>query len=111
MAHANDCLFCKIIAGDIPSTQVYEDDQVYAFNDINPQAKVHVLVVPKHHYENVVQLADNDSELLAHVVDVAHMIAQQSYNGDFRLVFNTGAHATQTVFHVHAHVMTGEQLQ
>ena len=88
-----DCLFCKIIAGEIPSEKVYEDDATYAFKDINPKAKVHVLIVPRKHYANV-----------------AERIADQEFHGAFRLIFNTGIDAGQTVFHVHAHVLTGEKL-
>ena len=84
-----DCLFCKIIAGEIPSEKVYEDDATYAFKDINPKAKVHVLIVPRKHYAK---------------------IADQEFHGAFRLIFNTGIDAGQTVFHVHAHVLTGEKL-
>ncbi|NMM93243.1 histidine triad nucleotide-binding protein [Bifidobacterium oedipodis] len=110
MSEADDCLFCKIIAGQIPSTKVFEDDTTYAFKDINPKAKVHVLVVPKHHYANVAELAAADPAELAHIVAVAQHIADESFHGAFRLVFNTGLDAGQTVFHVHAHVMTGEKL-
>ena len=110
MSDIDDCLFCKIIAGQIPSGKVYEDETTYAFNDINPKAKVHVLVVPKKHYANVAELADKDPAQLAHMVEVAQHIADDAFHGDFRLVFNTGADAGQTVFHVHAHVMTGETL-
>lgn len=110
MSEANDCLFCKIIAGEIPSAKVYEDDTTYAFNDINPKAKVHVLVVPKQHYANVAELAEADPAELAHIAEVAQSIAKSKYNGSFRLVFNTGLDAGQTVFHVHAHVLTGETL-
>ena len=103
MSESDDCLFCKIIAGQIPSSKVYEDETTYAFNDINPKAKVHVLVVPKKHYANVAELAADDPTELAHIVSIAQNIA-------YRLVFNTGLDAGQTVFHVHAHVMTGEKL-
>lgn len=107
----DDCIFCKIIDGQIPSSKVYEDDEVVAFKDINPQAKVHVLIVPRNHYKNVADLAQNDSDVLAHIACVAQKIANDSYNGDYRLVFNTGLGAGQTVFHVHAHVLTGEKLE
>lgn len=107
---AGDCLFCRIIAGDIPSTKVYEDETTYAFKDINPKARVHVLVVPKRHYANVAELAEQDPAELAHIAEVASSIAKDAYNGSFRLVFNTGLDAGQTVFHVHAHVLTGETL-
>ncbi|ADP39044.1 histidine triad domain protein [Gardnerella vaginalis ATCC 14019] len=67
----DDCIFCKIIDGQIPSSKVYEDDEVVAFKDINPQAKVHVLIVPRNHYKNVADLAQNDSDVLAHIACVA----------------------------------------
>ncbi|MBW3088097.1 histidine triad nucleotide-binding protein [Bifidobacterium sp. 82T24] len=110
MSKDNDCLFCKIIAGDIPSEKVYEDDTTYAFKDINPKAKVHVLIVPKSHYPNVAALASQDAGQLAHMVGVAQSIADREFHGEYRLVFNTGKDAGQTVFHVHAHVLTGEVL-
>ena len=107
---ANDCLFCKIIAGVIPSTKVYEDDTTYAFKDINPKAKVHVLVIPKAHVANVAELAASDPAELAHIVGVAQSIADKEFHGSYRLIFNTGEDAGQTVFHAHAHVLTGEVL-
>ncbi|MBT1163636.1 histidine triad nucleotide-binding protein [Bifidobacterium felsineum] len=110
MSESSECLFCKIIAGEIPSTKVYEDDTTYAFKDINPKAKVHVLIVPKKHYANAAELAAADPEELAHIVSIAQHIADESFHGAYRLVFNTGLDAGQTVFHVHAHVLTGEKL-
>ena len=89
-----DCLFCKIIAGEIPSEKVYEDDATYAFKD----------------YANVAELAKEDPAQLAHMAEVAQKIADQEFHGAFRLIFNTGIDAGQTVFHVHAHVLTGEKL-
>ena len=105
-----DCVFCKIIAGEIPSEKVYEDDATYAFKDINPKAKVHVLIVPRKHYANVAELAKEDPAQLAHMAEGAQKIADQEFHGAFRLIFNTGIDAGQTVFHVHAHVLTGEKL-
>lgn len=105
------CIFCKIIAGEIPSTRVYEDDTVVAFRDIHPQAKVHVLIVPRDHVDNVAHLAKKSPETLEHIVQVAQSIADEAFHGDYRLVFNTGLGAGQTVFHVHAHVLTGENLE
>ena len=105
-----DCLFCKIIAGEIPSEKVYEDDTTYALKDINPKAKVHVLVVPRTHYANVPELAAADPQQLAHMAQLAQNISDQEFHGAFRLIFNTGIDAGQTVFHVHAHVLTGEKL-
>ncbi|KAB7791253.1 histidine triad nucleotide-binding protein [Bifidobacterium leontopitheci] len=110
MSESDDCLFCKIIAGQTPSTKVYEDETTYAFKDINPKAKVHVLIVPKRHYANVAELAKDDPQQLAHIVAVAQSIADDAFHGAYRLVFNTGLDAGQTVFHVHAHVLTGEKL-
>ncbi|MCT2261409.1 histidine triad nucleotide-binding protein [Brachybacterium muris] len=104
-----DCVFCKIVAGEIPSERVHEDDQVIAFKDLNPQAPVHVLVVPREHRADVRELA-HQPEQLAHVVAVAGSLAQQLADGDFRLVFNTGESAGQTVFHVHAHVLASGEL-
>lgn len=105
-----DCLFCKIIAGDIPSEKVYEDDVVYAFKDINPKAAFHALVVPKDHYRDVADLATKSPETLAHMATVAQKLSDDVFHGNFRLIFNTGEDAGQSVFHVHAHVLSGEVL-
>lgn len=93
-----------------PQRKVYEDATTYAFKDINPKAKVHVLVVPRDHYANVGELAKGNPALLAHMVEVAQLIANREYDGAYRLIFNTGQEAGQTVFHVHGHVLTGEPL-
>jgi len=99
-------IFSKIIAGEVPADVVYSDDLVIAFRDIAPQAPVHLLIVPKTEaYADVVALAAGDPALLAHVVTTAERLAAEHTGGDFRLVFNTGAGAGQTVFHVHAHLM------
>ena len=101
-------IFERIIAREIPATIVFEDDAVIAFRDIAPQAPVHLLVVPKTaQYPDVVALAAGDPALLARVVEVAQQLAAEHADGEFRLVFNTGANAGQTVFHVHAHVLAG----
>ncbi len=107
-----DCLFCKIVAGDIPSEKVYESDTVYAFRDINPQAAVHVLVVPRTHHEDVATLAAADPANLAAVVLAGQEIARSEgmERSGYRLVFNTGDDAGRTVFHAHLHVLGGEQL-
>lgn len=110
MSATEDCLFCKIAAGTIPSEKVFEDDTTLAFRDINPKAKVHVLVIPRHHYRDVAELAGQDPQELAHIVAVAQHIADQTFHGAYRLEFNTGKDAGQSVFHVHAHVLTGEVL-
>ena len=110
MESEKDCIFCKIVAGEIPSQKVYEDESVLAFKDIRPMAKVHVLIVPKRHFKNVEEIAASDPDLLAHIVEVASKTANEKYDGSYRLVFNTGLDAGQTVFHAHAHVLTGEKL-
>ena len=107
--HDPDCVFCRIIAGEIPSERVHEDEKVIAFKDLSPQAKVHVLVVPRTHLRDVTELAQ-DPALLAHTTQTAATIAADLAGGDFRLLFNTGADAGQTVFHVHAHVLAGGKL-
>lgn len=105
---AADTIFAKIVAGDIPVEKLAETERVLAFPDIAPQAPVHILVVPKTtEYANVTELAAGDPELLAEMVSVAKRLAETHADGDFRLVFNTGANAGQTVFHVHAHVLAG----
>lgn len=103
-------IFARIAAREIPATIVAETDTVIAFDDIQPQAPVHVVVTPKtQQYRNVVELAADDPELLAELVGVAGRIAEERTNGEFRLVFNTGESAGQTVFHVHAHVLGGKR--
>lgn len=107
-----DTLFEKIIAGEVPADVVYQDERTFAFRDIRPQAKVHVLVVPKTRYRNVGELAAADPELLSAVVATARKVAELEgvVESGYRVVFNTGADAGQTVFHVHAHVLGGEPL-
>ena len=112
MAHrtVSDCLFCRIVAGEIPATVVAENDHAIAFRDLNPQAPVHVLVVPRDHHQDVGQLAAADPALLAALVALAQDVAQAEAGGQFRLVFNTGEEAGQSVFHVHGHVIGGSRL-
>ncbi|OUE24993.1 histidine triad nucleotide-binding protein [Clavibacter michiganensis] len=105
---AEPTVFERIVAREIPAEIVAETDRVIAFEDIAPKAPVHVLVVPKTAaYRDVVELAAGDPALLAEVVEVASRIGAERADGQFRLVFNTGADAGQTVFHVHAHVLAG----
>lgn len=107
-----DCLFCKIVAGDIPATKVAESDRSLSFRDINPQAPTHVLVIPKDHYPDLAALAAADAELLAEMAVQAHQVAEdEGISGTgYRVVFNTGREAGQTVFHVHAHVLGGRSM-
>jgi histidine triad (HIT) family protein len=102
-------IFTRILNGDVPAEIIAETENAFAINDISPKAPVHVLVIPKtEQYRNVVELAAGDPELLAELVGLANTVAAQQGDGDFRLVFNTGENAGQTVFHVHAHVLAGE---
>jgi histidine triad (HIT) family protein len=107
-----ECLFCAIVAGDIPSTQVLETDQILAFRDINPQAPTHVLIIPKAHYPDVAALAAADAALLGEVIDAAQQVAAAEGVAEtgYRVVFNTGVEAGQTVPHVHGHVLGGRSL-
>ncbi|WP_022883946.1 HIT domain-containing protein [Glaciibacter superstes] len=108
MASTEPTIFARIALREIPASIVAETDRVIAFDDISPQAPVHVIVAPKtQEYRNVVELAAGDPELLVELIDVARGVADERTDGQFRLVFNTGAEAGQTVFHVHAHVLGG----
>ena len=103
-----DCLFCRIVAGEIPATIVAETEHTVAFRDINPQADVHVLVVPRTHEPDIGSLAAADPDVAIALLAEARRIAGAECGGQYRLVFNTGADAGQTVFHAHAHVLGGE---
>ena len=103
-----DCLFCKIAAGEIPSTKVYEDDTVLAFNDINPEAPVHILLIPKQHIVSAAEINENNSAVVAHIFEVAAKIAaEKGFDDGFRVVSNCGDSAGQTVKHLHFHLMAG----
>lgn len=107
----SDCLFCKIIAGDIPSTKVYEDDCVLAFRDIAPQAPTHILVIPKAHIPSVDGINEGNSAVVAHIFTVIPKIAAaEGLSDGYRVVSNCGAHAGQTVHHLHFHILGGKQL-
>jgi histidine triad (HIT) family protein len=112
MRSESDCLFCRIVAGEIPATVVRETDTTLAFRDINPQAPVHVLVIPKEHHTDVATLAKADPALAGAVLNTAAAVAESEglHPDGFRLIFNTGKHGGQEVFHVHAHVLGGEPL-
>jgi histidine triad (HIT) family protein len=105
-----DCLFCKIVAGDIPAEIVSTTEHTVAFRDLNPQAPTHVLVIPKRHEPDVGSLAAADVDATITLLAEAKRIAESEGNGSYRLVFNTGADAHQTVFHCHAHVLAGREL-
>jgi histidine triad (HIT) family protein len=107
-----NCLFCKIIKQEIPATIVYEDDSILAFEDVNPQAPVHILVIPKKHIATALDLSTEDNELIGQMYQVANGIAKDMKVADkgFRLVMNCNRDAGQTVFHVHLHLLAGRPM-
>ena len=106
-----DCLFCKIVNGEIDADVVHETATTLAFRDLNPQAPTHVLVIPRSHYANAADLAAGEPATAAHLFDAARAIAESEGLGEgYRLVFNTGAAAHQTVFHAHMHVLGGRAM-
>ncbi len=106
-----NCLFCKIVKGDIPSTKVYEDEQVLAFRDIAPMAPTHILVIPKRHIGSVAEVNAENAQIVAHIFTVIPQIAQaEGLTGGYRVVSNCGADAGQTVHHLHFHILGGKQL-
>lgn len=107
----SDCLFCKIISGEIPSQKVYEDDQCFAFKDIAPMAPVHFLVVPKVHFASAAEVTEENEALIGHIYTVIAKLAKEMGFADgYRVVTNVGALAGQTVHHIHFHVLSGKQL-
>jgi histidine triad (HIT) family protein len=106
-----DCLFCKIIAGKIPAKKVYEDDRTFAFEDINPQAPTHVLIIPKKHIVDVKEAGEADAEIIGYCNLVAAKIARErGIEKGYRTVFNVGPGAGQSVFHLHLHLLGGRAL-
>lgn len=105
----SDCLFCKILDGEVPSDAVGSNDHAYAFRDVSPQAPTHVLVIPRRHEPDVGSLVEADPDAAVAVLSLAKQVADE-VGGSYRLVFNTGADAHQTVFHCHAHVLAGRSL-
>ena len=105
-----DCLFCKIINGEIPSSKVYEDDTVFAFRDIEPQAPTHILIIPKQHIKSAAEIDESNSAVISHIFEVAAKISKQEGLDDgFRIVNNCGDIAGQTVKHLHFHLMGGRE--
>lgn len=105
MTEAN-CIFCKIVSGDIASDKIAETANTLAFRDIAPLSKVHLLVIPKKHYKNVIELSEASPAVLGELMSQATSLAQEHTNGSFKLQFNTGSEAGQTIFHAHAHVLS-----
>ncbi|MBP3413966.1 MAG: histidine triad nucleotide-binding protein [Clostridia bacterium] len=106
-----DCLFCKIIAGEIPSTKVYEDETVYAFRDISPQAPEHILIIPKLHIPSPAHIDETNSAVIAHIFEVAAKLAKElGFVNGYRMVANCGEDGGQTVGHLHFHMLAGRLL-
>jgi histidine triad (HIT) family protein len=108
----NNCIFCKIIKGEIPSSKVYEDDEILAFNDINPAAPIHILVIPKKHIKSLADMEDGDEILVGKIYKVINEIAEKQgfkQNG-YRVIVNCGKDGGQEVGHLHFHILAGKQL-
>ena len=107
----SDCIFCKILDGDIPSNRVYEDEYCIAFHDVQPAAPVHLLVIPRKHISSLDALTPQDQELMGHIMTRIPEIARnQGLNQGYRTVVNTGEQGGQTVFHIHFHILGGRQM-
>lgn len=106
----SDCLFCKIIAGEIPSNKVYEDEQCFAFYDIDPQAPIHFLVIPKAHISSAAAVTPENSAVVAHIFEVIATLTSQLGLDSYRIVSNIGEQAGQSVFHLHFHVLGGRDM-
>lgn len=106
------CIFCKIIEGDIPSIKVYEDDKVLAFNDINPLAPYHILVIPKKHYDSIIDISEDEMDIVSHIHNVINKIAKDKLfdKSGFRIINNCGEDGGQEVKHVHYHILAGKKL-
>ncbi len=108
----SDCLFCRIVAGEVPSDRVYEDDQVVVFRDINPKAQVHLLVIPRIHLESLEDLQPQHDQLIAHMMRLLPRLArEQGLEQGFRTVINTGKGGGQVIFHLHIHLLGGPDLR
>ncbi len=106
-----DCLFCSIIKGDIPSSKVYEDEVCYAFRDINPQAPVHCLIVPKHHFASADEVNEDNAKIVAHIFTVIPKIAKsEGLTNGYRIISNVGDDGCQSVKHIHFHLVGGKKL-
>ena len=109
---SDNCLFCRIAQGEIPSNTVYEDDQVFAFHDISPQAPTHVLVIPKQHIAKLSDVTATERETMGILMErTAHVAQQLGLNGDgYRIIINNGSHGGQEVFHIHVHILGGKRI-
>ena len=108
---SDNCIFCKIVRGEIPSRKVYEDDELFAFHDIHPAAAVHFMLIPKRHIASLMEAGDSDAALLGRMLTVAPKLAKElGLDNGFRTVINTGKGGGQEVFHLHIHIIGGGQL-
>ena len=108
----DDCIFCKVVAGEIPATKIYEDERAFAFRDLNPQAPTHALVIPRAHVASLNEASEDNEALLGHLLLVAARVAREEglAESGYRTVINTGAGAGQSVFHIHVHLLGGRSL-
>ncbi|MCI8573202.1 MAG: histidine triad nucleotide-binding protein [Oscillibacter sp.] len=106
----SDCLFCKIAAGEIPSSKIYEDEQCFAFKDIAPQAPTHFLVIPKAHIGSVSEVTAENGSIVGHIFEVIAKLAKEQHLESYRVVSNIGEQAGQSVFHLHFHVLSGRDM-
>jgi histidine triad (HIT) family protein len=108
----SECIFCQIVNKNIPAKVVYEDDRILAFDDINPQAPVHVLIIPKEHYASLEDIPEGSTDFLGHILIKARQVAQEKGVGEsgYRIVLNTGTDSGQDVFHIHFHVLGGRHM-
>jgi len=110
MSDSTDCIFCKIVAGKIPSDQVYSDDKVVVFKDISPKAPVHLLIIPREHIESLQELQEHHQDLMGHMMLLLPKLAkEQGLDGGFRTVINTGSDGGQVVYHLHIHLLGGKR--
>jgi len=109
----SECLFCMIEKGDLPAEKVYNDDSIFAIKDINPQAPIHFLIIPKKHFSTVLEIEEDDHELIGSIYSVANKLARQNGldKAGFRIVVNCGVEAGQSVFHIHYHLLGGRSLK
>lgn len=105
-----DCIFCKIVAGAIPSNKVYEDDQVLAFYDITPKAKTHILIIPKKHIHSATEISDGDEPIMGHLFTVAKNIAAEKNIAGYKLLMNVNKEGGQIIFHIHMHLLAGGKI-
>lgn len=106
-----DCIFCKIAKGEIPSTKLYEDEKMVIFKDLQPQAPIHLLAIPKSHINSLAEIKKENSEIIAHIFEkISELKSKLGIQSDFRIISNCGKDAGQTVFHLHFHILSGKKM-